>query len=469
MQTVPINITGGTYQHKSKALSAQTTINLIPQKQEDPFTKSDYILESFHGKTLFASITGGKDRGMLEHKGILYKVSDTILYSVDSTGAETSLGTIAGVDRCILVGLGDSVIVVANGVPYHWNGSTLTTITDSDLQTPNSVSHLNNRIIYDGDDGKFWVSDVADAETINSLNFATAESNADDLKRTYVLNETLYLMGDKTIEPWWNSGVGLPPFDRIQNGTVPVGLAAIHSVGNTDKHMYFLGTDNHVYRMRGTSIEEVSNQALAREIEGYSLIDNSHGFCVNIDGQWMYIITFPTGNKTWVFPEGGQAFNWSSGVLGGQNTASSYAYAYRKHLVGDSGNGNIYELDPDAYDEYGSTMIKQRDTAPLHGGLVGAAGKDITISRFELIMEVGVGLLGSGQGSDPEIMLSISIDGGKTFGTEMIATIGQMTETLHKVEWFALGQFTSAIIRIRVSDPVYISIHSAAADVEVGI
>lgn len=468
MVTVPINITGGTYTHKSLPLSAQVTRNFQPQIQENPSTKSSYILESFHGLKLFGTATGSKDRGMLEHRGILYKVTDTTLYSVNSAGTHTTLGTIPGVSRCILEGIGDSVVIVSDGIPYEWDGATLTTITDSDLETPNACAHLNNQMIYDGDDGRFWVSDVGDPATVNSLNFAKAESNADKLLRPFVLSETLYLLGEKTIEQWWNSGVGNPPFDRIQNGTIPIGLAAIHSVASNDRFMYLLGTDSQVYRVRGSSYEAVTTLAIAAEIKKFSFIEDAEGECFNLNGQWFYKITFPTADKTFIWPEEGQWFEWSSGTEGGRNISSSYAFAFRKHLVGDSTSGNIYEMDPDTYTDNGETIIRVRDTGPLHGGLVGSPGKTLELNRFELIMETGVGLL-SGQGQDPQIMLSISTDGGRTFGTEMWGTVGKSGEFLHKVEWFALGSFESAIIRIKVSDPVYISIHSAAADIEVGI
>jgi len=468
MQTVPINLAGGTYKHKSLPLSAQVTRNFWPQLQQDPLTKSDYILESFHGLKLFGTVAGAKDRGMLEHRGILYKVTDETLYSINSSGTHTTLGTIPGVSRTVMVGILDNVIIVSDGIPYQWDGATLTTITDSDLETPNAAAHLNNQIIYDGDDGRFWVSDVGDATIIQTLNTARAESNADELLRPYVLGETLYLMGEQTIEQWWNTGVGNPPFDRVQNGTLPIGLGAVNSVSNNDRFMYFLGSDNQVYRVQGSTLQAVTTQAIAREIATYGLTTDAHGSCFNINGQWMYAITFPTGDKTFIYPEDGQWFEWSSGVDGGKTIASSYAFAFRKHLVGDSQSGNVYELEPDTYTNNGEVMIRLRDSFPLHGGLLGAPGKKVTMSRFELIMETGVGLL-AGQGQNPEVMLSLSTDGGRTFGTEKWGTIGKLGEFLHKVEWFALGSFDTGIVRIRMSDPVYLSIHSAAADIEVGI
>ena len=462
--TTTINITGGTYKHKSLMLSAAVTKNFWPQVQNKT-AKSPYVLESFPGKLLFGTVAGSRNRGMLEHLGVLYKVTDTLLYTVDSAGVHTSRGTIPGVARCVMQGIGTSIVIVTEGVPYVWNGSSLTTVTDGDLETPNACAHLNNQIIYDGDDGRFCTSDVGDATSINALNYAAAESNADNLIRPYAFDQKVYMMGDKTVEPWWNSGVGKPPFDRLEGSIIQVGLGAIHSMANTRSAIYFVGNDNLVYAMKDSQAEPAFNDAIAAEIATFTVISDAEGMCYNINGQWFYEVTFPTANRTFCHPEGGETFELASGE--DCNIASSYAYFARKHLVGDRASGNIYELDLETYTENDDPIIRTRDSAPLHGGLFGASGKTLTMNRFELILETGVGTL-SGQGIDPVVMLSFS-DDGHSFSSEMWAPVGRIGQYQTKVEWFNLGSFTSRVIRVRVSDPVHWSIHSAAADIEVGI
>ena len=456
MPTIEINLTGGTYTHKSLPLSAQITRNWWPQLQDNASTKSPYILESFPALKLWTTTVGNADRGMLEHQGLLYKVTGTTLYSIASDKTVTTLGTIAGAARCILFGFGSSVVIVTDGSVYEWDGS-LTLATDVDFETPNTGAHLNNQAIYDGDGGRFGVSNVGDPI-----------SNADNLLRVYVFDQIAYMLGEKTIEPWWNSGVGSPPFDRIEQGIIPIGLGAIHSVANDDQFMYILGDDSQVYAIKGSTPQVISTQAISRAISEYGTITDAIGWTMTLQGQSMYVLTFPTELRTWIYPAGGQWFEWSSGNTGSRSISNSYAFAYRKHLIGDYTTGNIYELDFNSYTNNGETIIRTRDTAPLHGGLFGAAGKKIEMSRFELILENGNGLI-SGQGSDPVIMLSFSDDGGRTFGTEMWGRTGKLGEYQWKVEWFVLGSFTERIIRVKTSDPVYYSIHSSATDIELGI
>lgn len=466
MPTLPLNITGGNYPHKSRALSSQITRNFWPQKQEDAAVKSPYILESFAGQKLFGTAPG-KNRGIFAHQNILYKVSGTTLYRVSSTGVHTNIGEIPGNGRCRFTPIVNNFVIVSGGFVYYWNGTVLSQVTDTDLESPNAAAHLNSQIIYDGNDGRFVTSDVGDATSISGLNYASAESSADDLLRVFVHDQTAYMLGTETIEPWWNSGNGSPPFDRVEGGIMQIGLGSLDSVASDDTYMYLQGDDNVIYRIKGSSFDKIGNLPTTRIIENAPVVNDSIGWCMTLQGQSFYVLGFPTLNKTYVFPSGGQMFEWSSGVDGGRNVADGYALCYRKHLVADYRNGNIYELDFETYTENDSPILRERTTGPLHSGLFGAPGKDFEFNRLEILLQTGVGTV-SGQGQIPQIMLAISYDEGLTFSDPMPGQIGEMG-IYTKVEWHGLGRCSSAILRITCSDPVYVSLHAAAADIEICI
>ncbi|MCZ6897637.1 MAG: hypothetical protein O7D95_02860 [Betaproteobacteria bacterium] len=444
------------------------TKNFYPELQDEQSTQDRYVLQPYPGLKLFGSASSGVDRGMLEHQTILYKITGTTFFSVASDGVHTSKGTIAGTAQCILVGFGVGVVIAnGEGRVYFYDGSTVAEITDSDLETPLTVAHLNNQAIYDGDGGRFVTSAAGDATSIDGLDFATAESNADDLIRVYTFNQSLYLYGEKTIEPWFNSGVGRPPYDRIDGGIITVGLAARMSLNNNDNFMYFLGDDRKVYRISSISqAQSVSNIALSNEFESYTTVSDAIGFNFTIQGQNFYQLNFPEEDRTWVFSE--SVSQWFELGDTGRELSNSHAFAYGKNLVGDFSGPNIYEMDVNTFDINGASQIRIRDTGPLHGGLLGAPGNEIELNRFELILERGVGLI-SGQGSDPIIILQLSIDGGRTFGTEIWEHIGKSGEFLQKVQWNGLGRASEFIARIKSSDPVPYCIHGANADIELTI
>ena len=470
---IPINLTGGMYQHKSRPLSKQVTRNWWPQAQATQKARSDYVLQSFYGLKLFKDQSGTSDRGMLVNQGKLYKVTDTTLYQVDNIGTHTVLGTIPGSYRCRLKAMGSQIIIVnGSGLVYVWNGTTLTQVTDPNIGLPRSVAVLNSQAIYDAGTGQgFDVSDVGTPGTINGLNNASAESSSDDLLIPYAWRETAYLMGKETIELWYNSGQGNPPFDKIQGAVINVGLDAIDSVADMPDFLFFFGSDKQFHSLTpgSTAVDTpISNPAMAKEFQSYLITSDCIGWCQEFEGQWFYVATFPTQNVTWVYPVGGEWFQWGSSDTG-RLRANSYAYVFNKHLVAEYNSGRIFELDPETYTDAGEAIIRTRDSAPIHSGLFGADNKEFEINSLELVVETGIGLI-EGQGSDPRIMLSVSRDGGKSFGTERQLRIGKLGERV-LVRTNSLGRFRpqGCVLRVEFSEPTYCAIYSANIDAEICI
>lgn len=467
MVTIPINFTGGDYQHRSRPLTKQHTRNFWPQLIPNQKARSNYILQSFYGLKPWATFTGS-DRGHLKSKGILYRVIDTTLYRVDSLGAHTSLGFIAGSNRCIMYPMGDQVIVAnGSGAIYVYDGTNVNQVTDPNLGTPNGVTVLNNQAIYDQGTGQGWdVSDVGTPGIINGLNNASAESSPDDLLLPYAYSETLYLFGTETTELWWNSGQGNPPFDRIQGASLKVGLGALYSLAETPDFLFLFGSDNQFHTLTGgnTSVDTIiSTPVLTEIIEEYAVKSDCIGWTMQLGGQWFYVATFPTQNVTWVYPIGGEWFQWGTGVTG-RIRANGYVNIFNKHLVSDYESGNLYELDPKTYTDIGETIIRVRDTAPLHGGLFQADGKEFELNELKFFLETGIGLP-SGQGSTPSMAISFSKDGGKTFGTSRFVKVGNLGDGRRGVLLKNCGRYSSCVIRITASDPIYWAIYGGVAEV----
>ena len=151
---IPIDIIDQAYELESVNLSAQVCKNLFVEVH--PTGKTNKSLTAWPGKKSF-STGSGINRGILPHpwNENIYVVNGTTLYKVYSTGTQTSIGTIAGSARCDMFASASYVYVITEGVVYRTDGATLSTVTDSDLETPNAGAFLNSQIIYDGDSGRF--------------------------------------------------------------------------------------------------------------------------------------------------------------------------------------------------------------------------------------------------------------------------------------------------------------------------
>lgn len=465
-QTVDVNLTGPSYQARSRPLSSQSTINFYQEFDESG--KSPFTLQSFPGETVFSAGVG-PDRGSEVMAEVDYRVFGTSLFEISVTGARINRGTISGSDRCIIANDGANMFLVHDGLVDQYNSSTklITAVTDNDIVGSIAVDFINSQFIYTKPD-LFIISDVGDGSSASGLNAAQAESQPDDLVRAYVFQQIAYMFGVHSTEPWYNSGSGLPPFIRIDPQIFPVGLGAIHSLARNDTAMYWLGDDRQVYQSRGGgAFDRISTIAIAHAIENYDVVDDAIGFTFTLEGQNFYVLHFPTANATWCVNEGLGKDGWfqlSAGINGDKYNITSHSYVYGKHLVSHETNGDLLEWDIEAFTNSGDTIKRTRVMSSISGDSIGARGKRIQMSRLEFVMEMGVGLV-SGQGVDPKIMIEASYDGGRSFHPGTWMRIGRLGETDLRAEWYGLKVFRDLIIRITTSDPVLYAIQSGAIDI----
>lgn len=466
-QTVPVQVTGASYQSRSRPLSSQRTINWYPQASQQ--AKEPFVLMPFAGlKKIGESV--GIDRGLHRMAEKLYQVKGQSLFEISSTGVHTERGTINGTDRCIMADDGVNLFIVSLTGVYQYSTDTnnVTAVTDTNIVGAQSVDFINNQFLYTKT--RFTtVSNVADGSSANGLNVIGEETEPDDMVRDFVFDEIIYRFGKRSTVAWYNSGVGNPPIEKLQGRIFQVGLAAIHSLARTDDAMYWLGDDNRIYRSNAGSKQVVSTDPISNELNSYLRVDDAIGQTFSISGKNFYCITFPSGNRTFILNESLGELGWaelSSGTHYDRYQGNSFIECYGKTFVADVDNGAVYTLDLKTYKNNDEMIRRERITGSVNGDTVGAKGKRIQMSKAKFIMETGVGLI-AGQGDNPRIMIEYSDDGGRTWQHGSWPRVGRLGEFTLQVEFFNLGTFYDRIFRISTIDPVNYSIYSATIDLRV--
>ncbi len=464
-QTVPVIIAGPSYQDRSRPLTSQETRNFYHELIESG--KDKYVVKSFPGQKLLGSATAGQDRGQHQMVEVDYRVIDTTLYEVDNAGTHVSLGTIPGTSRCIFADDGVNMFIVAEGIVTQYENvtDTVTTVTDPDIVGALSVAFINNIFAYTFPTLTVF-SDVGNGASASSLNAVGAETNPDDLIRDYTFDQTLYRFGARSCENWYHSGVGTPPFERIEGQIMNIGLNATHSIANTRDYVYWLGSDNQIYRARGGQEQAISTAAISGAIQDYPDASDCFAEAFSFDNKNFIIFTFPAGNKTWCLNEELGLNGWfelSAGITDGQYNLGSASFVYDKVLIGGKSDGKLYELDFDTYDQAGEPWRRRRIMSTINGDTLGQKGQRVEMSRMEFILETGTGLT-TGQGDDPQIMIEPSYDGGRTWATGTWMKIGRLGQFNIRAEFFNMKSFYDMTVRITTSDPVAFNIYSGAID-----
>lgn len=124
-QMVPVNFVGQSYESRSRSLSSQVTMNLIPEFV--PTGKTQSALMSWPGSKSF-STGSNSDRGMHVFAGVLYKISGTTLESISSAGVRTTIGTVDGSNPCIFADDGFTMRIATGSKDYQVIGGVLSVI-----------------------------------------------------------------------------------------------------------------------------------------------------------------------------------------------------------------------------------------------------------------------------------------------------------------------------------------------------
>ena len=74
----------------------------------------------------------------------------------------------------------------------------------------------------------------------------------------------------------------------------------------------------------------------------------------------------------------------------------------------------------------------------------------------------------SGSGSSPNISLSISNDGGKTFGTSIPIALGTTGENTKRAKWNRLGRSRDRVFQVVCDEPILVSWVNAYLGVDDG-
>jgi hypothetical protein len=84
-------------------------------------------------------------------------------------------------------------------------------------------------------------------------------------------------------------------------------------------------------------------------------------------------------------------------------------------------------------------------------------------------METGVGLDGSGQGTDPKAMLRWSDDGGHSWSNENWKEVGKIGQRKGLVDWRRLGMSRDRVYEVKITDPVKVVLIGAELEIEAGV
>ncbi|MDN4481863.1 hypothetical protein, partial [Demequina muriae] len=228
-----------------------------------------------------------------------------------------------------------------------------------------------------------FTSDLAAAGSYSTLDRYEAEGSPDLLVGQAVTHREWWLMGERTIEPFTNTGAATGTFQRSQGTVIEVGLAATHAVAVMDNSVFWLGSDGIVYRANGYTPQRISTHAIEQAIARCNMAQ-AFAFTFEDKGHKVFYLTFPDG-QTWGYDAAtGEWHRRKSHNL--DRWRINCLVKWRgKWIAGDYANGILYQLDWDTQDENGEPMERRRITGVTHDNQ-----NAIVINGLELVVDTGL-------------------------------------------------------------------------------
>jgi hypothetical protein len=484
MPRVPFRgFVGPAYSAASWKASTQRAVNLYPQG--DP--EKGLVYYPTPGHTQIGTLGSGPILAMEPTpSGLVVVAADSIHFVSDiQAGAFVSTTQVGstGSGYAVIAQAGDRVMIV-NGSQGFWfdrtaTSPTLNTITaEAFPANPQSCCAVDGYFIVHGpNDDRFFWSSPFDPSTWTALDFASAENLNDKLQRSIAVERELYLIGSMSTEIWATTGTE-DVFDRIQGTYIPYGTNAPQSAAVIGRSLFWLAQDSNggsvVMQARGLQASRITTHAIEQEIAGYTTTSDAYGLVYQHGGHVFYCLTFPTAGKTWVYDIATQLWHERSSRIPDPTQpetapityvdsawrARCHAYFADLNLIGDSRVPAISVLSPSAYSERGVDIVCKRVSPHVMQD-----HEYMTCSEIEFLCQPGVGLSsGASQVTDPQAMLRVSKDGGRTWGPQRSAGLGKLGEYKTLINFHRCGRARDFVFELTMSASVFRPISGAYLD-----
>ena len=499
-------ILGQSYVARSVNAADNRMVNLFPEQTPENGLEIGYLNRA-PGLQLLATIGAGPIRALWTHQTHgtdAYCVSGSEVYKIYSDYTYVKLGDVSGTGPVSIADNGYQIFFACNPAGYIYNETTnqFQQITDPDFMGAGTVTYLDGYFVYNEPNSqRIWVTSLLDGSSVNPLDFASAEGSPDGVVAVNSIHRELWVFGTDTTEVWYDSGAADFPLIPIQGAFNETGCIAPYSVAKLDNSLFWLGNDPRgfgvIFRSNGYAAQRVSTHAIEYAIQNYTDISDAVAYTYQQEGHAFYVISFPTGNATWVYDVATGAWHERAYLDNGiftRHRSNCQCNFQSTTIVGDYENGNIYKFDLNVYADNGDKQKWLRSWRALPSGQNNL--KRTAQHSLQLESESGVGLNGidpydsidgvllteagdtlitqSGdsilvtvttvEGANPKAMLRWSDDGGHTWSNEHWTGMGRIGQYGYRTIWRRLGmtqKLRDRVYEVSGTDPVKIAIMGA--------
>lgn len=449
---LPLDIVGSNVFGRYPKISSEQTFNMF---------KSDDWLVNFPGYIKAGNKTlGGQGRGIYGSSklGKIIAVINNGVYlgipvASDRSLATTKIATLESDSGAVSIAESNlGQIAICDGIHiyiYDYNPGTTTPFAKATLNfTPNFVSFQNSYFIATEKersvwrlskigDGKVWPSD---AQSIGV--FAEADRCVAAIPMPGTAN-LLFVMGNVVGEFWSNIPAQLFPYQKNTYVLSDFGTVNAATIDWLDTTVAWVGQNGKsgvsIFYTEGGRPVRVSNDGIDFKLSKLVNPYNSYGYFARIDGHTFYIVTFVEDNLSYAFDFTTKKIYSLTDEHQNYFIARKVAFLNNTYYFVSDKNGAIYELASDltTYDGVEIPRIRVCKTIRL------PKGNRFIGNSAQFVMEMGE------NSEAARVDLSISYDGGRSFGNSIGYSLNPTGKPQNIVNWFGLGLANEMTLQFR--------------------
>jgi len=274
----------------------------------------------------------------------------------------------------------------------------------------------------------------------------TKPDNVQAIVRFPSKGNMILVMGSVVTESWFNTGAQLFPYQRNNQADIDYGCLQPATVASMDEMVVWLGKNESsgpvILASNGGQPQKLSSDGIDYMFSKMQAPQDSRAFLYRQDGHLFYHINFYTDNVSLFYDFRSQRFYNASDQNGNYFIASQVAFYDNQYYFVTKNNGYMFALDTTitTYDDVTPNGVVTRiiprsricqniRDASQEYRIINDIGFTIESGETKYLQQIANGEdTGFGNLSLPRVDLSVSTDGGASFGT----TVGQYLRPIGK-------------------------------------
>lgn len=444
---VPLNIAGSTKFGRYPKISNEVTYNMII---------SDGWLVPYAGyRKVEPVLNGGVGRGIFSSVPLqkLIVIIDDLVYTVDKSGIYNKVGVLGTLNGDVSIDENDAKqIAICDGSALYIYDYGAGTFTKPVLDfVPGYIAFQDGYFIAPVKNEPKWrLSDVNDgtswpAAPQNVGLFQTKPDTVQACVRLPGRGNNLFVMGSTVTEVWTDVGYKLFPYQRSSSFNIDYGCLNSATIATGDTFVIWLGVNEKsgptIIYSDGSDYKQISTDGINYRFSHLISPKSCYGFLFKQDGHLVYQITFydPRDNFSLAYDFNTQSFFSPCSTTMGYHPVKKIAYANGTYYFVSIDDGNLYEMNSLITTFDGEEIPRVRVCAPMR----------MDDSLPFVVNSLGFTLEQGESNDKPRIDLSVSIDGGVTFGNSFAIELNDIANRRNRLVVWNLGYTNDFVAQMR--------------------